>query len=173
MAEVSDNFVWGVIYKWTNKLNGKSYIGQTTREEARKYEHLHDTRFNPYFHNAVQKYGEDNFNYDVLLRVHCPKEFAKEILDYNEKKFIREYRTLDNGYNLTDGGDCSRNISVHKAVLQFDKKGNFIAEYASITDAANALDGGESLRKHISAVCKGTDQRKTAGGYKWKYKELN
>lgn len=164
-----DNYVWATIYKWTNKLNGNSYIGQTTREVARKYEHLRDKRYNSYFHNALKKYGENNFNYDVLFRVHCPKEFAKDILDYNEKKYIAEYKTLENGYNLTSGGDGSKNISRNKQVLQFDKEGNFITEYDSITNACNALNGNESLRKNISEVCKG--KKKTAGGYKWKYKE--
>ena len=101
------NYVWAVIYKWTNKINGKSYIGQTTREKLRYREHLYDRRVNKYFHNAIDKYGIENFEYSVLFKVHCPKEFAKEILDYNEKKYIKEYRTFGEGYNLTDGGDGS------------------------------------------------------------------
>jgi len=54
----------------------------------------------------------------------------------------------------------------HKAVLQFDLKGNFIAEYMSVREAERQT---KTNAPHISAVCKG--KRKTAGGYIWKYKE--
>lgn len=50
-----------------------------------------------------------------------------------------------------------------KPVLQFDKKGNFIEEYESIDNAIK-----ETGIIHISDVCRG--ERKTAGGYIWKYK---
>ena len=50
-------------------------------------------------------------------------------------------------------------------VLQYDLKGNFIKEYESIKQAQNEL----KIYK-ISECCKG--ERKTAGGYRWKYKEM-
>lgn len=53
-----------------------------------------------------------------------------------------------------------------KPIIQYDLQGNFIAEYPSVCEAARKL----TIHKgNISECCIG--QRKTAGGYKWKYKE--
>lgn len=55
------------IYKFTNKINGKSYIGQSINLEKRKKEHEHNC-FNPNycnygskFYRALRKYGLENF----------------------------------------------------------------------------------------------------------------
>ena len=53
-----------------------------------------------------------------------------------------------------------------KAILAFDKYGNFIAEYETAREAAEALNIGECW-KHIPAVCKG--ERKHTCGYVFKY----
>lgn len=53
-----------------------------------------------------------------------------------------------------------------KAVLQYTKDGEFVKEWSSITKAQNAYSIANGK---ITSVCKG--QRKTAGGYIWKYKE--
>ena len=42
----------GYIYKYTNLINGKIYIGKTYRLNRRKYEHKH-RKDNTYFHNAI------------------------------------------------------------------------------------------------------------------------
>ena len=104
-------FVYAVIYKWTNKLNGKSYIGQTINEVERHSRHI-SVSFNPnvpgynyHLHRAIRKYGIESFNYSVLMRVHCPKIFAREILNKNEEYYIKLYDTFNNGYNTTKGGD--------------------------------------------------------------------
>lgn len=57
-----------IIYKATNILNGKSYIGLTTRDlNERKLEHLrHTYTENTYFHKAINKYGKENFIWEVI-----------------------------------------------------------------------------------------------------------
>ena len=52
-----------LIYKATNIINNKSYIGLTTRTlQERKLEHLRHTKTeNTYFHRAINEYGKDNF----------------------------------------------------------------------------------------------------------------
>ena len=61
----------GVVYMYTNKINGKSYIGQTWRESARRKEHKHVSnsadKYCFMFHFAIRKYGIDNFEYKVLV----------------------------------------------------------------------------------------------------------
>ena len=96
----------GIIYKYTNKLNEKSYIGQTNNEERRIREHKISRQYNNYFHNAIDKYGWDNFEYEVLIRVFSKTEKnLRFVLDTFEKFYIKKFNTLaPNGYNLTEGG---------------------------------------------------------------------
>ena len=60
----------GIIYGSRNIVNGKWYIGQTTRGiEKRRRQHLIDARnnYDSYaFHAAIRKYGEDAFDWTVL-----------------------------------------------------------------------------------------------------------
>lgn len=94
----------GYIYKITNKVNGKSYIGQTRYTiEFRWRQHLHK-KDNTYFHNAIRKYGADNFIVEKLEECN--------IEDLNEKEiyYIAKYNTFKDGYNLTIGGDGNRTL---------------------------------------------------------------
>ena len=57
-----------LIYKATNIINNKSYIGLTTRTlQERKLEHLRHTKTeNTYFHRAINEYGKDNFLWEII-----------------------------------------------------------------------------------------------------------
>lgn len=92
----------GIIYKITNKVNGKSYIGQTRYTlEFRWRQHIHK-KDNTYFHNAIRKYGEDNFIKEIL------EECDVNYLNSREIFYIAKYNTFKEGYNLTIGGDGNR-----------------------------------------------------------------
>lgn len=56
------------IYKYTNKINGKIYIGLSNDIQRRKNEHLTKANANDkvYFHQAIRKYGINNFDFEVL-----------------------------------------------------------------------------------------------------------
>ena len=94
----------GIIYKITNKVNNKSYIGQTRYTiEFRWRQHLHK-KDNTYFHNALHKYGAENFTIDVL------EECDVNHLNEREMFYIAKYDTFNNGYNLTLGGDGNKRV---------------------------------------------------------------
>ena len=94
----------GIIYKITNKVNGKSYIGQTRYTiEFRWRQHQHK-KDNTNFHNAIHKYGIENFNIEIL------EECDIEDLNSREIFYIAKYDTFNNGYNLTIGGDGNRRL---------------------------------------------------------------
>lgn len=95
-----------IIYKATNKINGKVYVGQTINSlEHRKSGHERDARCEKkntvYFHNALLKHGFENFNWEVLKE--CT---SQEELDYYEDYYIKEYDSTnkEKGYNLKSGG---------------------------------------------------------------------
>lgn len=96
--------LYGVIYKATNKISGKSYIGQTIRSfSKRKNGHIWDAlcnNSNTYFHNALRKYGLENFKWKII-----EKCYSIEELNDSEIGNILKYNTFINGYNLTCGGE--------------------------------------------------------------------
>lgn len=94
----------GIIYKITNKVNGKSYIGQTRYTiEFRWKQHQHK-KDNTYFYNAIHKYGVENFSIEIL------EECNIEDLNSREIFYIAKYDTFNNGYNLTIEGDGNRKL---------------------------------------------------------------
>jgi len=91
--------VW-YIYKITNLLTGKSYVGQHLR---RKKEPLNDGYMGSGFRiiNSIKKHGLNNFKKEILKdNIHC--QTAANLF---EEIFIKKENTLSpNGYNLTTGG---------------------------------------------------------------------
>ena len=93
-----------IVYKVTNIINNKKYIGITTKTlEHRKKIHLRDSKSkNTYFYKAIKKYGEENFIWEEIDHAETIEE-----LEELEKYYIKLYDTFDNkdkGYNTTSGG---------------------------------------------------------------------
>lgn len=93
-----------IIYKATNLINAKLYIGQTVQGlNRRKMRHIRRAMNNDIhfaFHRAIKKYGAENFTFEILH--HC---LSKEEMDRKERESIKELNTkIPHGYNLTDGG---------------------------------------------------------------------
>ena len=99
------------IYCYTNKVNGKQYIGQTTNLENRKRQHIQDTihqhkghevAYQQPIHCAMRKYGVDNFDIEVLEIINT-EDWEK--VNTLESEYIKKYNTLaPNGYNLKAQG---------------------------------------------------------------------
>lgn len=91
------------IYKITNKINNKVYIGQTNISlKKRLIGHIKDNRRkNNYFHNAIKKYGQNNFIIEHIE--YCQNQ---QELNEREKYWIKYYKSNNKnfGYNSTDGG---------------------------------------------------------------------
>lgn len=94
----------GVIYRYKSP-SGKYYIGQTVNEEERRSDFLYEDEYaGPKINNARQKYGPENFEYTVLMKVTGDDEEVHKYLDILEIGFIRMYDSYNNGYNSTIGG---------------------------------------------------------------------
>ena len=93
------------IYFIINKITGERYVGQTTNFVRRKNEHLSQlkdkTHINKKLQNAWNKYGENNF---IVEKIQYDN-ISKEELNNEEIKYIKQYNSYNNGYNLTIGGD--------------------------------------------------------------------
>ena len=92
-----------IIYKATNKINGKCYIGQTRHSlEHRKTAHLRKAEkgVETHFYQAIRKYGEENFEWEILCSANDKKR-----LNELETFYITKFNSIKNGYNMVDGGD--------------------------------------------------------------------
>lgn len=104
--KILDNKQKMIIYKVTNIINSKVYIGRTVGTLRYRYrKHLYDIKHRnscPLLYNAIRKYGMINFNWETI-------DVANSVNELNEKEkyYIKLYNSnnKDNGYNLTEGGD--------------------------------------------------------------------
>lgn len=92
------------IYKITNVINGKSYIGKTLSSiENRWKEHCSDSKKRKNekrpLYSAMNKYGIENFKIEQI------EECSDNIVDEREVYWIEYYQTFKQGYNATKGGD--------------------------------------------------------------------
>jgi hypothetical protein len=92
----------GFVYKITNKINSKVYVGKTELSvESRWKQHIVDStkdrcKDRPLY-RAIRKYGVCNFSIEVVEETSCTVE--REIF------WIAYYNSYKNGYNATKGGD--------------------------------------------------------------------
>jgi group I intron endonuclease len=92
------------LYQYTNRVNGKKYIGVTNNLTRRQKEHA-SVRGNAYaFHNAIKKYGIEVFDFRVLAIFDRADAAA-----YHEQAAIFKFGTLSPaGYNLRAGTPGTR-----------------------------------------------------------------
>lgn len=104
-----------VIYKIENNVNGKIYIGLTTKDLSKRIAgHIAENK--SYIQKALNKYGIQSFNVSVIDSAE-----SREILCEKERYWIQHYNCkAPNGYNLTDGGDGLINPSqvVRRAIAK-------------------------------------------------------
>ena len=155
------------VYKITNLINNKSYIGSSIRVEKRWQEHINcsqrinDKKYNYPLYQAFRKYGIENFSFEVLK-----DDFSsiEEMQEY-ERKMILNYNSYSCGYNQTLNTNSNNiaNENLQKYLQKIsckcakvDKKGNILEKYQSYHDAArkNGMDGDQAATK-IRNVCKG------------------
>jgi len=88
-----------IIYKATNKINGKCYIGQTINTlHTRMVSHKTQSKSSKtHFHNAIRKYGWHNFTWEII-DITCQN---KNELNEMEYPYIKQL----GDYNITEGGD--------------------------------------------------------------------
>lgn len=103
------------LYKITNLVNGKLYIGVTNNPIKRKAQHFTKSKKNRLVNKAVEKYGKENFSFEVLclgLKDYIYKLESKAIISYNSDA------KSGYGYNLCAGGLINNQINKGKSVYK-------------------------------------------------------
>ena len=205
------------VYKITNKVNGKMYIGGSTNLKLRKIDHFKPYRINRLRHlpiyEAMLEHGRENFEFEVIERT------TEEDLNTREEYYIDKYNTVEDGYNVVRTAlnvhdeefskvnadrlrernlknwqdpeyrehitNSSREYqktvpyekrlnaikglnkytdSIKKSIGQYDKQGNLIATFDGMREA-----GRQTGIQHTSIGKVANGDRKSAGGFVWKY----
>lgn len=115
----------GKIYKITNIVNGKIYIGCTIHSLKRRFsEHLYrceKTDINTKLYNSIRKYGIESFKIELI------EECDLNVIYETEKKYIELYDTFNNGLNSTFGGEgClgyTHSSEIRKKISEIIKDG--------------------------------------------------
>ncbi len=100
------------LYRITDTLNGKVYIGQSNKENERWRQHKYFAKQDEpiqYVHRAMKKYGVHNFTYEVIAM--CQ---SQEDADWTETELIKQYdsQNKEHGYNVALGGDHAWNAGL-------------------------------------------------------------
>lgn len=96
------------IYCHTNKISGKKYVGQTMMLPEQRWGCKgHRYKSCPKFHEAIKKYGWDNFYHEIIA-----SNLTKKEADNFERLLIKEWDTIENGYNISDGGELSNRVDL-------------------------------------------------------------
>lgn len=121
---------YGIIYKITNILNNKVYIGQTIMTlKSRWNKHKSKSRYsNEGLYGAMQKYGIENFIIEEIIK--CPVEELNNL----ERYYISLYNSYEDGYNRTLGGDAGDIVGAR--YLNEEDVINKYQELKYITDTA-------------------------------------
>lgn len=147
-----------IIYKATNTLNHKVYIGLTSFTLERRmnahYWQARSSNKNYHFYNAIRKYGWEAFKWEVI-----DKADSYEDLLALEIKYIAEYESFNNGYNSTLGGEGIKGtdrrgeknsravITEEDALLIIDL---LLANEKTISEIANMLGINPSIVTNIN-----------------------
>lgn len=154
------------IYKHTNKVNGKCYIGQTCRKNPNERWNNGKGYNGTIFAKAIEKYGWDNFEHEIIEDGILSEEEANK----REMYWIEYYNSYagvsgGNGYNMTKGGDDRADKG--RPVYQIDiETRKIIKKFPSALNAARetGIPGVYSCCNRDLEQCR---QFVSAGGYFW------
>lgn len=152
------------VYCYTNKINGKKYVGITCTSFAARAGH-HGRKYIecPYFGNAIKKYGWDSFSVEILK-----EGLNREEVGIAEDFYIELFHTRDPqfGYNIRRGGyhhgelspegrqrfiesHSGKNSFKARRTAVYDLSGSLIKVFDTATDAAKYLGVSD-----VTEVCK-------------------
>ena len=111
------------IYKITNDINDKVYIGKTEFSLKKRFkEHCNAMRESRRerrpLYSAMKKYGTEHFHIELIEETDNPEE--------REMYWIKQYDSFGNGYNATLGGDSKKYLDYDKIVELYSKTPNCV-----------------------------------------------
>lgn len=170
--------VYGVIYKITNKINGKVYIGKTENKlgfNGRYGNDLYKYTHNEHIRNSIKKYGIENFE----IIPEFDTAFSREELYKKEEEYILFYKSYipKYGFNKTMGGyhnyPTQETVDKRSGANAYNAKKVMNIDTGKIYNTmAEAQRETGIFASSISLSCKskwfiGLSKTRRAGGYSW------
>jgi predicted GIY-YIG superfamily endonuclease len=146
-----------IIYKVKNIWTGEVYIGATTNIiRQRQLDHTERAirGESGQFHEAIATHGPKAFTWTQIDTANSVDDMAQK-----ESQYILEYKSKEEGYNSSVGGDFQKTVYQYNLVT-----GELINKHESLTSAANEVD---STKQHISRACLSVN--KVFRGFYWCY----
>lgn len=154
------------IYKHTNKINNKIYIGQTCQKPEYRWNHGEGYKGSPRFYSAIQKYGWNNFIHEILY-----SNLTLEEANSLEDILIKQYKSNDlcYGYNLDRGGNnkgTSEETKIKQSIAAQNKP--IVSEITKqkLSDIGKNLKRSEETKNKISLASEKREQEKKDLGIK-------
>lgn len=164
-----------IVYKTTNKINGKVYVGVHKTETPDIFDgylgcgcytnkpSTWNQKTNSIFPLAIIKYGVENFKREILF-IYDGTLQGRELAYKKEEEIVNdEWINSDMTYNLIKGGLHSREEQCLQKIKQFDLEGNFIKTWNSIKDAEMYYNCQGAISKCVRGI------NKTAKEFQWRY----
>lgn len=117
---------YGIVYKVTNLIDGKIYVGQTAQTlwRRRRAHENECARSTAYFHRSLKKHGFENFQWEEIESCH-----SKEELHAREIYWIEQFQCMaPAGYNSAEGGKGGAYLESHKRRISEALTGRVISE---------------------------------------------
>lgn len=137
----------GYVYRFYCLTSQKNYIGITTQDINRRWDQHKNESLgkqvfkDTHFHRAIRRYGWDNFERTILLRLESDsEEQLLESLNQLEQYYIQKYDSYNNGYNSTKGGKGVISHTTQRKVIVFNELGEYIDTCNSRVEASKKYD---------------------------------
>ena len=128
------------VYKHTLP-DGRCYVGQTCDITARWKPSAYKNCVK--FYSAIQKYGWENFNHEILV-----DKLTLEEANHLEEVYIKEYNSIENGFNLNSGGENKLHSQETKNKMSQTRKG--VPHSQKHSEAiSKALTGKKKTSEHV------------------------
>lgn len=188
MFNINGKEVYGIIYKITNTVNNKSYIGQTRNKRGfhgryyhsgngiervykfHKIQKQNNECYNEHLLRSIEKYGFESFKVEEIFDT----AMSQEELNQKEIYYIKLFDSYNNGYNMTPGGECGsctpqlkgKDNPLSIAVCQLTLDGKLVKIWDSLADIRR--DGKYNV-PNIELTCRGINSH--SYGYLWVFKK--
>lgn len=163
------------IYRITNIINGKSYIGKTGMNFGDRWD-CHRAQLNggyhdnPHLQHAWNKYGSESFEF-------CVVEVVTDIAQLNdlERKYISQYKNDGMSYNILDGGDGGFLLGTHlseETKRKIGEKNRINMTGKKASEETKAKMSASQKKRYESwseedRIAYGKKSSEYASGYKW------
>ena len=133
------------VYKITNNINGKCYIGKSeSNVEGRLEQHRNNYQSNQHLQNSIRKYGLINFSFEVLE--YCKREDCWK----RERYWIEYYDSMnpEKGFNKTNGGEYKPGIQFSKDTRRKMSENNAMHNPESRARLSESMKGNKNFQGH-------------------------